>query len=217
MKILSVKSVPITRWSSDRPLNLSPKPLTLFMLCIGLALFGLGESLIITASVGMSPWTVLAEGLSLKTGLGIGILTFLISLSVLLLWLPLKQSAGIGTLLNVIIIASVIAWSLPYLPHPESYFISILQAVIGTLIVGLGSGIYLIANLGPGPRDGLMTGCQRLTGFPIASVRILLELSVISIGWSLGGTIGFGTIIFALGVGPSVSIWIYCISAISKN
>ena len=84
-------------------------------------------------------------------------------------------------------------------------------------MVGLGSGIYLIANLGPGPRDGLMTGCQRLTGFPIASVRILLELSVISIGWSLGGTIGFGTIIFALGVGPSVSIWIYCISAISKN
>ena len=95
MEIFSIKSVPTTRWSSDRPLNLSPKFQTVFMLCIGLALFGLGESLIITASVGMSPWTVLAEGLSVKTGLGIGLLTFLISLSVLLLWFPLKQTAGI--------------------------------------------------------------------------------------------------------------------------
>lgn len=217
MKIFSIKSIPTARWSSDQPLNFSPKPLTFFILCIGLALFGLGESLIITASVGMSPWTVLAEGLSLKTGLSIGTLTFTISLSVLALWIPLKQSAGIGTILNVIIIASVIEWSLPYLPHPENYAVGILQAIIGTVIVGFGSGIYLIANLGPGPRDGLMTGCQRLTGLPIAGVRVFLELTVISIGWSLGGTIGIGTIIFAFGVGPTVSMGLYCISAISKR
>ena len=217
MEIFSIKSVPITRWSSDRPLNLSPKFLTVFMLCIGLALFGLGESLIITASVGMSPWTVLAEGLSVKPGLGIGLLTFLISLSVLLLWFPLKQSAGIGTILNVVIIASVITWSLPYLPHPEGYFLSVVQAIFGTLLVGFGSGIYLIANLGPGPRDGLMTGCQRLTGLAIAWVRVFLEVTVITLGWSLGGTIGVGTIIFALGVGPSVSVGLYCIAAISKD
>ena len=208
--------MPATHWSSDKPLNFSPKPLTLFILCIGLLLFGLGESLIITASAGMSPWTVLAEGLSITTGLSIGALTFLISLGVLLLWIPLKQQAGIGTILNVIIIAAVIEWSLPYLPHPETYAMQILQAILGTLVVGIASGIYLIANLGPGPRDGLMTGCQRATNLPIAWVRVFLEITVISVGWMLGGTIGLATVIFALGVGPAVSIGLYCIASISR-
>jgi len=217
MKIFSIKSVPKTQWSSDKPLNFSPKPLTVLILCIGLGLFGLGESLIITASLGMSPWTVLAEGLSLATGLSIGVLTFFISLGVLLLWIPLKQHAGIGTILNVIIIAAVIEWSLPYLPHPEDYAMKIVQVICGTLIVGVASGIYLIANLGPGPRDGLMTGCQRVTGLPIAWVRVLLEVTVISIGWSLGGSIGIGTVIFAFGIGPAVSLGLYSISAMSKR
>ena len=216
MKIFSVRSVPSTKWSSDKPLNFSPKPITLFILCLGLFLFGLGESLIITASVGMSPWTVLAEGLSITTGLSIGTLTFLISLGVLLLWIPLKQQAGIGTILNAIIVAAVIEWSLPYLPHPETYAMQILQAVLGTLIVGVASGIYLIANLGPGPRDGLMTGCQKATGLPIAWVRVFLEIVVITIGWTLGGTVGIATVIFAIGVGPAVSMGIYFIASISK-
>ena len=217
MKIFAIKSVPKTRWSSDKALNFKPKPITVLILCIGLTLFGLGESLIITASAGMSPWTVLAEGLSLTFGLSIGVLTFLISLGVLLLWIPLKQHPGIGTILNVIIIASVIEWSVPYLPYPENYFLRIVQAIIGTLIVGFATGIYLIANLGPGPRDGLMTGCQRVTGMPIAWVRVCLEVIVISIGWSLGGTIGMATIIFAFGVGPSVSLGLYSISFYSKK
>lgn len=216
MKIFSVRSVPSTKWSSDKPLNFSPKPITVFILCLGLFLFGLGESLIITASVGMSPWTVLAEGLSITTGLSIGTLTFLISLGVLLLWIPLKQQAGIGTILNAIIVAAVIEWSLPYLPHPETYAMQILQAVLGTLIVGVASGIYLIANLGPGPRDGLMTGCQKATGLPIAWVRVFLEIVVITIGWILGGTVGIATVIFAIGVGPAVSMGIYFIASISK-
>ena len=216
MKIFSVRSVPSTKWSSDKPLNFSPKPITIFILCLGLFLFGLGESLIITASVGMSPWTVLAEGLSITTGLSIGTLTFLISLGVLLLWIPLKQQAGIGTILNVIIVAAVIEWSLPYLPHPETYAMQILQAVLGTLIVGVASGIYLIANLGPGPRDGLMTGCQKATGLPIAWVRVFLEIVVITIGWTLGGTVGIATVIFAIGVGPVVSMGLYLIASISK-
>ena len=217
MKIFTVKSVPTTQWSSDEPLNFSPKPLTLFFLILGLFLFGLGESLIITASIGMSPWTVLAEGLSLTSGLSIGVLTFIISLVVLLLWIPLKQKAGIGTILNVIIIAAVIEWSLPYLPHPETYLMQIFQAILGTLIVGFASGIYLIANLGPGPRDGLMTGCQRVTNLPIAWVRVFLEITVISIGWVLGGTIGVATVIFAFGVGPAVSLGLYLIASISNK
>ena len=216
MKIFSVRSVPSTKWSSDKPLNFSPEPITVFILCLGLFLFGLGESLIITASVGMSPWTVLAEGLSITTGLSIGTLTFLISLGVLLLWIPLKQQAGIGTILNAIIVAAVIEWSLPYLPHPETYAMQILQAVLGTLIVGVASGIYLIANLGPGPRDGLMTGCQKATGLPIAWVRVFLEIVVITIGWTLGGTVGIATVIFAIGVGPAVSMGLYLIASISK-
>ena len=217
MKIFTVRSVPTTQWSSDEPLNFSPKPLTLFFLILGLFLFGLGESLIITASIGMSPWTVLAEGLSLTSGLSIGVLTFLISLIVLLLWIPLKQKAGIGTILNVIIIAAVIEWSLPYLPHPETYLMQVLQAILGTLVVGFASGIYLIANLGPGPRDGLMTGFQRVTNLPIAWVRVFLEITIISIGWVLGGTIGVATVIFAFGVGPAVSLGLYFIASISNK
>ena len=162
----------------------------------------------------MSPWTVLAEGLSITTGLSIGALTFIISLGVLLLWIPLKQQAGIGTILNVIIIAAVIEWSLPFLPHPESYVTQIIQAIVGTLVVGIASGIYLIANLGPGPRDGLMTGCQKATNLPIAWVRVFLEITVISMGYALGGTIGLATIIFALGIGPAVSLglYLYCLN-----
>ena len=116
MKFFSIRSIPKTQWSSDKPLNFSPKPLTFLMLFIGLTLFGLGESLIITASVGMSPWTVLAEGLSLTMGLSIGTLTFLISLGVLLLWIPLKQNAGIGTILNVITV-SYTHLTLPTTPY----------------------------------------------------------------------------------------------------
>ena len=217
MKIFSIRSVPVTNWSSEKPLNFSPKPLTLIILCFGLFLFGLGESLIITASAGMSPWTVLAEGLSITTGLSIGALTFLISLGVLFLWIPLKQQAGVGTILNVIIIAAVIEWSLPYLPHPETYAIQITQAILGTLMVGIASGIYLIANLGPGPRDGLMTGCQKATNLPIAWVRVFIEITVISMGYALGGTIGLATIIFAFGVGPAVSLGLYFIASISKK
>lgn len=217
MKIFSVKSVPQTSWSSEKPLNFSPSPITVLILCFGLTLFGLGESLIITAGAGMSPWTVLAEGLSISTNLSIGSLTFLISLAVLLLWIPLKQMPGIGTLLNVIIIAAVIEWSLPYLPHPQYYELKILQAFVGTLLVGFASGIYLIANLGPGPRDGLMTGFQRITGFPIAWVRASIEIVVVTIGWTLGGSIGLATIIFAFGIGPAVSVGLFCISAIVKK
>lgn len=217
MKIFSVKSVPQASWSSEKPLNFSPSPITVLILCLGLTLFGLGESLIITAGAGMSPWTVLAEGLSISTNLSIGSLTFLISLAVLLLWIPLKQMPGIGTLLNVIIIAAVIEWSLPYLPHPQYYELKILQAFVGTLLVGFASGIYLIANLGPGPRDGLMTGFQRITGFPIAWVRASIEIVVVTIGWTLGGSIGLATIIFAFGIGPAVSVGLFCISAIVKK
>ena len=207
-KIFSVKGVPQLAWSSTSPYNLKPAPKTIFYLIFGLILFGLGESLLIASSAGVSPWTVLAEGIALHTGWKIGFTTFVVSLTILIFWIPLKQKPGIGTLANAVIIALVIDYSLPYLPYPETYFWQLVQAAAGVLIVGVASGIYLTANLGPGPRDGLMTGLQRVTNFAIAYIRIALEVTVVSVGWLLGGTVGLGTLIFALGVGPCVAIGI---------
>jgi len=206
LRIFNQKEIPVLRWSSPKPLNFRPKLETLFFLCIGLILFGLGESLLIASNLGASPWLVLSQGISNVTKIGIGESTFLISLVVIFFWLPLKQMPGIGTILNAIIIASVIKLSIPFLPTPNDQWIQLAQTILGVLVIGLGSGIYLIAHLGAGPRDGLMTGLQRVTDFPIAIVRTTLEILVISIGWSLGGTVGIGTVIFALGIGPAVSV-----------
>jgi len=207
-----IKKIPKTSWSSKKPLNFKPKIKTLLFLIFGLFLFGLGETLLLASGAGVSPWTVLAEGISIYTSFSIGWSTFWMSLAVLLLWMPLKQKPGIGTILNVILIAIVLDYTLPHLPNPENYELKILQVIIGVLITGLGSGFYLISNLGPGPRDGLMTGVQRITGKPIALVRAIIEVSVVFFGWLLGGTAGLGTVIFALGIGPAVAIGIYLVS-----
>ena len=207
-----IKNIPKTSWSSKNPLNIKPKIKTLLFLIFGLFLFGLGETLLLATGAGVSPWTVLAEGVSVYTSYSIGICTFWMSLSVLLFWIPLKQKPGIGTILNAIIIALVFDFALPYLPNPEIYAFKVLQIIIGVLITGLGSGFYLIANLGPGPRDGLMTGVQKVTGKPIALIRAIIEVSVVFLGWLLGGTAGLGTIIFALGIGPAVAVGIYFVN-----
>jgi len=216
MKLLTIfriiKNIPKTSWSSKKPLNIKPKIKTLLFLIFGLFLFGLGETLLLASGAGVSPWTVLAEGMSIYFSFSIGWSTFWMSLVVLLLWIPLKQKPGIGTILNVIIIALVFDYTLPYLPNPENYGFKVLQVIIGVLITGLGSGFYLISNLGPGPRDGLMTGVQRITGKPIALVRSTIEVIVVFFGWKLGGTVGLGTIIFALGIGPAVAVGIYFVS-----
>jgi uncharacterized membrane protein YczE len=207
-----IKNIPKNSWSSKKPLNFQPKIKTLLFLIFGLFLFGLGETLLLASGAGVSPWTVLAEGISIYTSWSIGWATFWMSLAVLLLWIPLKQKPGIGTILNVIIIALVLDYTLPYLPNPEKYGFKVLQIIIGVIITGLGSGFYLISNLGPGPRDGLMTGVQKITKKPIALVRGTIELGVVFFGWLLGGTVGLGTIIFALGIGPAVALGIYLVN-----
>ena len=203
---LTIKKIPKTHWSSQKPLNIKPKISTFLYLCLGLTLFGLGEGLLLVSSTGASPWSVLAQGISLNINFSIGMITFFISLFVIFLWIFLDQKPGIATILNAIIIAVMIDVSLVFLQTPESFFIRILIAIIAVLLVGLGSGFYLIANLGPGPRDGLMTGLQTKTNLPIALVRAFLEITVVSIGWYLGGTVGIGTLLFAFGVGPSVAL-----------
>ncbi|MDA7476734.1 hypothetical protein N8992_03150 [Candidatus Pelagibacter ubique] len=208
---LKIKNIPKVYWSSEKPLNLKPKITTFFFLCLGLVLFGLGEGLLIVSFAGASPWSILAQGIALNVDLSIGIITVLISIGVLFLWLPLKQKPGIGTILNAIIIGLMIDVCIKFIPTPENYLNQLILATIAVLTVGLGGGIYLVANLGAGPRDGLMVGLQKKTNLPIATVRAFLEITVMSIGWYLGGTVGIGTLLFAFGIGPSVALGLYLV------
>ena len=216
-RIFSIKSVPSLSWSSEFPLNTKPRLKTMGMLIIGLFLFGLGEAIIIGSGSGVSPWTVLAQGISTRSDLSIGMATFFISIAILIFWIPLKQVPGIGTILNAIIIASAIDLTLPYLPQPDDITFKIIQACFGILVVGLGSGIYLCSNLGPGPRDGLMIGLQKQTNTSLPAIRTIIELSAVISGWLLGGVVGVGTILFVFGIGPCVGIGLTLVEKVSKN
>ena len=206
---LTIKNIPKVSWSSEKPLNVKPKISTFLFLCFGLTLFGLGEGLLIVSFAGASPWSVLAQGISLNVDLSIGTITLFLSIGVLIFWLPLNQKPGIGTILNALIIAVMIDISIALIPTPENYISQLLLAFIAVLTVGLGGGIYLVANLGAGPRDGLMVGLQQKTNLPIAAVRAFLEITVVSIGWYLGGTVGVGTLLFAFGIGPAVALGLF--------
>ena len=223
-EIFSIKKIPNVVWSSEDSFNLKPKPLTFLFLVFGLFLFGLGESLLITSGAGVGPYTVLALGISNLTDWSIGLSTLVISIFVLLLWIPLKQKPGMGTILNAFIIALTIEFSVYYLPYPEYYPMQVLQVVIGVLTRGLGSGFYLISNLGAGPRDGLMIGLQKISNLPIYSIRTAIEISVVVLGSIcllnnidklLGEVVGLGTVIFALGIGPSVALGLYLVNKFS--
>ena len=211
---LKIKNIPRVSWSSEKPLNLKPRISTFFFLCFGLSLFGIGEGLLLVSYTGASPWSVLAQGISLKVNFSIGIITFFISIFVISLWIFLNQKPGIGTILNAVIIAAMIDVCLNYVSTPESFTAKMILAVSAVFLVGIGSGIYLVANLGPGPRDGLMTGLQKKTNLPIAAVRAFLEITVVSIGWYLGGTVGIGTILFAFGIGPAVALGLFIVGRI---
>ena len=206
---LSLKNIPKVSWSSERSLNLRPKISTFLFLCLGLTLFGLGEGLLIVSFTGASPWSVLAQGISLNVDFSIGTITLFISIGVLIFWLPLNQKPGIGTILNALIIAVMIDICIKFVPTPENYISQLILAIIAVLITGFGGGIYLVANLGAGPRDGLMVGLQKKTNIPIAAVRAFLEITVVTIGWYLGGTVGIGTLLFAFGIGPAVALGLY--------
>ena len=208
---LKIKKIPKVKWSSEKPFNFKPKFSTFFFLCFGLSLFGLGEGLLIVSFTGASPWSVLAQGISLNVNLSIGTITLLISIAVLILWIPLGQKPGMGTIFNALIIAIMIDLCIKYVPTPSNYIHQLLLAVISVIMVGIGGGIYLVSNLGAGPRDGLMIGLQKLTNFPIAVVRGTLEISVVSVGWYLGGTVGIGTLLFAFGIGPCVALGLYLV------
>lgn len=175
---------------------------------VGLWLFGTAEALIVTARIGNSPWTVLSEGLARHTPLSIGGATFAISAVILLLWIPLRERPGLGTLANAVVIAVALGVGVRYLPRPTAPAAQLVQMVGGTILLALAGALYLTANLGPGPRDGLMTGLHERYGWRVAPVRTVLEISACAVGWALGGKVGIGTAVFALGVGPVLAWWL---------
>ena len=198
------KTVPITPWRAKSRWDLSP--LRVSILFFGLAIFGLGDSLFIQAGIGNAPWTVFAEGLTYKTGMSIGFATFFISVFVLLLWIPLKERPGFGTLSNIVLIATFIELGTNIFPEANSFAVGAIYNFIGISLVGIGSALYITCGLGPGPRDGAMTGLHYRTGVRVGRVRMALEVTVLAIGFLMGGTVGVGTALFALFIGQSVAI-----------
>jgi uncharacterized membrane protein YczE len=196
------RTVPVTRWRAGG--RWRARPGTLAILVGGLGLFGTGEALLVDAELGVSPWIVLAQGVDVQLGWGIGWATFAISLVVLVLWVPLRERPGLGTLANAAIIALALGLTAPLLPDPESFGWRAAEVMLGIGLIGLGSGAYLTCGLGPGPRDGWMTGIHRRTGVAVTVVRVVIEVGVLALGWALGGTVGVGTVAFALLIGPSV-------------
>lgn len=198
------RTVPVTRWRAEH--RWSPRPGTLLVLVVGLSFFGLGEALIVQGGLGVSPWTVLAQGLSVRTGLTIGWTSLVIGAVVLALWIPLRERPGLGTLVNILVISAVLEVGVRTLPAPSAPALQAVFVLLGVGSVGLGSGLYLTCNLGPGPRDGWMTGLHHRTGWPVSRVRMGIEALVLVLGWLLGGTVGLGTVVFALLIGPSVGL-----------
>ena len=186
-----------------------PGPARLTILTAGLWLFGTGEACIVAADLGNSPWTVLAQGVSLNTPLGIGAATIVISFLVLCAWIPLRQQPGLGTILNAIVIGVALGVMVDVLPADPSDGVRWLLLALGIGAVAVGGGLYLGMRLGPGPRDGLMTGLHARTGRSLRLVRTVIELSALTAGFLLGGTVGIGTVAFALLIGPGVHAVFY--------
>ncbi len=181
-------------------------PRRILQLLIGLPLYGIGAALTVDAGLGVDPWTVLAEGLSLRTGIGVGWMTNILGLLILLVWIPLRQRPGIGTVANILIVGTAMQLALWVLPPISGFLAQFAMLVGGILLVAIASGLYIGARFGPGPRDGLMTGLRSRFGMPIWAARASVELTVLILGWLLGGTVGLGTVLFAATIGPLVHV-----------
>lgn len=197
------KTVPLTPWTASHRWDLRAS--RVLILGFGLFIFGIGDSLLIVSDLGNAPWSVLAQGISLRTPLSVGEATFLISGIVLILWIPLKEKPGFGTLANILIVATAIDIGIENIPHPNNFSLELLYVVVGIVLVGAGSALYITCGLGPGPRDGWMTSLHKRTGIPVGRVRLMIEVFVLICGALLGGRVGLGTALFALLIGYSVA------------
>jgi uncharacterized membrane protein YczE len=202
---------------SAAPSRWRASPARLAALLVGLALFGAGEALLVAAELGNSPWTVLAEGLGEQVGVGVGVTTVAVSGLILLAWVPLHQTPGLGTLLNAVLVGVALDLTLLALPPVEPLALRWAALAGGIALVALGSGAYLGTRLGPGPRDGLMTGLHRRTGVSVRAVRGGIELSAVAVGAVLGGTVGVGTLAFALLIGPAVQVALGVLSPVPAS
>ena len=173
-------------------------------LLLGLVVFGFGIALMARAGLGLGPWEALHQGIEVRTGIPMGTVSILLGLPILALWWPLGERPGIGTLLNVVLIGTATNAGNALIPSPEPPLARLAMMLGGVLVIGVGSGLYLAADLGPGPRDGLMTGIHRRFGWSIRRARTAIEVGVLAIAWLLGGAIGLGTLVFAFGIGPVV-------------
>jgi hypothetical protein len=198
------RTVPVVPWTAKNRWDLSFKRVSI--LFFGLAIFGLGDGLIIQSGLGNAPWSVLAQGISLKSGLSIGTSTLIVGSLVLALWIPLRERPGFGTLSNIIIISLFIEIATNIFPKQENIVPGVIFTLVGIAMVGIGSSLYITCGLGPGPRDGAMTGLHQRTGVRVGRVRLGLEVVVSIAGALLGGTLGLGTLLFALLIGQSVAI-----------
>ena len=198
------RTVPVVPWTAKNRWDLSFK--RVLILFFGLAIFGLGDGLIIQSGLGNAPWSVLAQGISLKSGLSIGTSTLIVGSLVLALWIPLRERPGFGTLSNIIIISLFIEIATNIFPKQENIVFGVIFTLVGIAMVGIGSSLYITCGLGPGPRDGAMTGLHQRTGVRVGRVRLGLEVVVSIVGALLGGTLGLGTLLFALLIGQSVAI-----------
>lgn len=209
------RTIPKMPWTADNRWQLSFKRLAI--LVSGLSVFGLGDSLLVQSKIGNAPWTVLAQGLSLKSGFNIGFITFIIGFTVLLLWIPLRIKPGFGTIANIVVISAAIQFGITHVPESNNFLIGVIYCFIGVGLVGIGSAFYITCGLGPGPRDGLMTGLHNKFGVRISRTRLAIEITVLTIGAALGGRIGLGTAIFALFIGSSIAVAIGVVSRLTEQ
>lgn len=209
------KTVPRTPWTANSRWDLSP--LRIVVLFVGLFIFGLGDSLLIQSNIGNAPWSVLAQGISNRLDITMGWSTFAISALVLLLWIPLRETPGFGTLSNIVVIASAIQVGVSIFPISDSYPLGMMYCLLGISMVGIGSSFYITCGLGPGPRDGLMTAIHNKSGIRIGRVRLGIEGTVLVAGWILGGTVGLGTLMFALLIGQSIAVSLGVVSRITRR
>ena len=217
VNILSLKKVPDLFWTAPTPFTIRPPAISILFLLLGLIVFGFGHAILFAANLGVSPWMVLSQGITVQTGWSIGWTIIAVSVLVLLFWWPLKQVPGLGTVINSFMVAAVIEVSINFLPVFDHILAQCLQALNGIIFIAMGTGIYLIANLGPGPRDGLMTGLQKVTDLPLAYVRNGLELTVVLVGWNIGGTAGIATLMFAIFIGPLAAVAMQFLKYIFDN
>ncbi|MSO26155.1 MAG: hypothetical protein EXQ73_04405 [Candidatus Nanopelagicaceae bacterium] len=214
------RTIPITPWRADSTWSLGSGKHHLqriFILIFGLTLFGIGEAFLVVTGLGNSPWVVLSEGISLNSDFNIGQSTFLVSVAVLALWIPLKQMPGFGTVANIVVIATALELGLFIIPEVSNVFVKYFYVLVGIGLVGVGSALYITCGLGTGPRDGLMTGLHYKTGVRVGRVRLVIEVAALSVGAALGGSLGVGTALFALLIGQSVAISLGVVSRLTRR